>query len=170
MAGKELAKAGMDAGRKSVMKEVMNAGKQVMMDLKDEMLGVAIKQTAKTAVQEAVQQTMKQIFKPLFQLAARQALSVGVGNAGLSIAKGVNNLAIADIRADAAEAQKEADLAAAAAKALDATIQMLRKMIEQLQDQLGDMIESSMESVSAIFNAADESQETMKTLFQTQAA
>jgi hypothetical protein len=44
-------------------------------------------------------------------------------------------------------------------------IAMLRNMIEQLQQELAEMIESSMNAVQAVFNAADEASSSIKELF-----
>ena len=47
---------------------------------------------------------------------------------------------------------------------------MVHVAIEQLQDDLQKMLESSMETISAIFNAADETASSMKDLMHFQAA
>jgi DNA anti-recombination protein RmuC len=104
--------------------------------------------------------------KYALQMAATQALSKGVTQivgAGIS-------LEVAKLNEQAAEAMHEAEKAEAAAKALEAMITMLRKTIEELQAQLEEMLNASMETMSILFQAIDDSSETMKQLHQSQAA
>lgn len=198
MAAKELAKHGLEAGRKAVMQEVLKAGAQGIRELMGqatkevstevaknfakeamkvaarEATNTAVKEVAqeaaKIAVREAVKDVMKAAFRPLIELSMRQAILSGVLQGTNSIVQGAGQYAIADIKADAAEFKRKADEAEAQAKAIQATIEMLRKMIEQLQEDLEAMLESAMETVSAIFNAADESSNSLKELMHFQTA
>lgn len=198
MAAKELASRGLDAGRKAVMKEVMQAGGQAIKELMgqatkevtsqaaktfaDQAAKVALREgaslavkevaqeAAKAAVREAVKEVMRAVFKPLIQMTMRQAVASGLIQGTQKMTEGIGQSMVADIKMEAAEFKRKADEAEAQAKAIQATIELLRKTIEQLQEDLEVMLESAMETVSTIFNAADESANSMKELMHFQAA
>lgn len=129
-----------------------------------------IKEVAKDTIQNAVKETIKSALRGMMELAARQAITSAIIQGSTQITQGVAGVLVADIREDAAEARRKADEAEAQAKAIQAMIEMLRKTIEQLQEDLQNMLESSMETISAIFNAADETSDSMKELMHFQAA
>lgn len=198
LAAKELAKAGLEAGRKAVMQEVMKAGTQAMKELMgqasktvskeiakefaEQAAKVAAREGAQAAVKEvakeaariainvAVKDLMKEILKPMVQLSLQQAVLGVLTQAPAQIVTGAGELEVANLQEEAAKAQRKADEAEAQAKAIQAMITMLRKLIEQLQNDLQDMMESAMETVSAIFKAADDSSESMKELLHFQSA
>lgn len=133
----------------------------------------AMKEAISVAGKEAVKAIagyFKEALRPLMEMGVRQGLAAALLKGTGEITTGVGNLKVQDIREDAALHQKSAEEAEAQAKALEGLVKMLRQMIEQLQQQMEDMIDSCMDSVSAIFNALDESQQTMKGLFQAQTA
>jgi len=128
------------------------------------------KEAAKEAIQALVKETIKSALQPLFSMLANTALVKGIGGGATSILTGVGTLVVNDIQRQAAEEKKLADEAAAAAKAIEAMIATLRKLIEELQKDLEKMLDSCMQAVSAIFNAADESSNSMKELMHFQPA
>ncbi len=198
LAARELAKCGLESGSKAARMEMLKAGgqgirelmgqgtKKISTEVAQEFAKQAIKvaakegatagvkeaaeEAAKIAVRETVKDLMKAFFKPLVQLSMQQGMAAGVIQGTSQITQGVGGLEVADLRSEAADFKRAADEAEAQAKAISATIEMLRKMIEQLQADLEAMLESSMETVSSIFNAADESAYSMKDLMQFQSA
>lgn len=129
-----------------------------------------MKEIAKQVIKEAVKESIKSSMRLVMELTSRQAITSGIIQGSAQITQGVGQMLVADIRQDAAAEKRKADEAEAQAKAIQAMIEMLRKTIEQLQDDLQQMLESSMETISAIFNAADETASSMKDLMQFQAA
>lgn len=129
----------------------------------------AAKEAVDVAIRAAIREAVKQTYGPLFNSIARLTLATTVMQSSVKIADSVHALEIASMEEQIAAHQKKADDAEADAKAFQALITMLRAMIEQLQKDLEEMIESSMETVQAIFDAADDSQQSMKDLFHMQA-
>lgn len=197
LAAKQLTQAGLEAGTKAVTQTVMKAGTQAFKELMkmgaEEVTENSIKfamhaakaamkegatagvkeaaqQAAQLAVQGVVKDLMKQIFKPLVDMSMKQAIAGVLTQAPAQIVTGAGELKVADLQAEAADARRKADEAEAQAKAIQAMITMLRNLIEQLQSDLEEMMESSMETVSAIFKAADDSAESMKELMNFQSA
>lgn len=198
MAAGELIKHGLNSSPKAIMREVMGAGSDVMMELAsqgskslgkelakefaEQAVKVSLKQGAaegskeaaaeavKVAIREAVKDVMREQLKHIYNLAQRQGITSAIIGGSQQILQGTSTILVGDLRADAADAKRKADEAEAQAKAIEAMIQMLRKLIEQLEQDLQDMLESSMETISAIFNAADESSSSMKELMHFQSA
>lgn len=129
-----------------------------------------IKQVARDTIQNAVKETIKSALRGMMELAARQAVTSGIIQGSTQITQGVAGVLVADIREDAAEARRKADEAEAQARAIQAMIELLRKTIEQLQEDLANMLESCMETISAIFKAADDTSDSMKELMHFQPA
>jgi hypothetical protein len=122
-------------------------------------------QAVQQAITAAIKQAIKQAYGPLFDAIARMGLATAIGKGVGATVDAVGTLEVAKIEKLVAEHQRKADEAEASAKAFQAMIAMLRNMIEQLQQELAEMIESSMNAVQAVFNAADEASSSIKELF-----
>lgn len=164
MAGKELMKHGLEAGNKAIAKEVLNAGKQAIQEITRDFF----KQAAKEALTSVVKEAMKPMLQEMIELSLKQSVAAILLAAPSAITSGVGDVKVANLEDEVADARREADEAEAQAKAIEAMITMLRNMIEQLQSDLEDMMEAAMETVSAIFKAADDSASSMKELMHFQ--
>jgi hypothetical protein len=164
MAGKELMKHGLEAGNKAIAKEVLNAGKQAIQEITRDFF----KQAAKEALTSVVKEAMKPMLQEMIELSLKQSVAAILLAAPSAITSGVGDVKEANLEEEAAGARREADKAEAQAKSIEAMITMLRNMIEQLQSDLEDMMEAAMETVSAIFKAADDSASSMKELMHFQ--
>jgi hypothetical protein len=164
MAGKELMKHGLEAGNKAIAKEVLNAGKQAIQEITRDFF----KQAAKEALTSVVKEAMKPMLQEMIELSLKQSVAAILLAAPSAITSGVGDVKEAKLDEEAADARLEADKAEAQAKSIEAMITMLRNMIEQLQSDLEDMMEAAMETVSAIFKAADDSASSMKELMHFQ--
>ncbi|MBB5037711.1 type III secretion system translocon subunit SctE [Prosthecobacter dejongeii] len=172
---KELAKEGLEqAGKKSLSTMAWELAEETAKKAADKgashVLKDLAKETAMAAARATIKETLFASLEPVLRLAARQAITSAVIQGSMQITQGVGGVLVADIREDAAEARRKADEAEALAKAIQAMIELLRKTIEQLQEDLQVMMETSMETISAIFNAADETANSMKDLMHFQAA
>lgn len=156
-------------------------GKQMLENSMREMVKSTMKEMAKQGIEGMTEAVVKEALKATYkacvsafqatatwaiQMAATQGLIRGI----TKITEGSVNLKIQDLMQQAADAMKEAELAEAAAKALEAMITLLKKTIEDLQAQLEDMLNAAMETMSILFQAIDDSAQTMTQLHQTQAA
>jgi hypothetical protein len=108
------------------------------------------------------------MLQEMIELSLKQSVAAILLAAPSAITSGVGDVKEANLVEEAARARSEADKAEAQAKAIEAMITMLRNMIEQLQSDLEDMMEAAMETVSAIFKAADDSASSMKELMHFQ--
>jgi hypothetical protein len=111
---------------------------------------------------------MKPLLEEMVKLSLRQAAAAILLAAPSAITSGVGDVKVANLQLEAADARRKADEAEAQAKSIEAMITMLRNMIDQLQSDLETMLESAMETVSAIFKAADDSASSMKELMHFQ--
>ena len=171
----ELTKEGLEGAAKKLPSEIaLEVAKEAAEQAAKQGASGLIKEVAKDAALAAAGAIMKEALfnslRPLLDLAARQAITSAIIQGSTQITQGVAGVLVADIREDAAAARRKADEAEAQAKAIQAMIELLRKTIEQLQEDLQNMLESSMETISAIFNAADETASSMKDLMHFQAA
>jgi hypothetical protein len=120
------------------------------------------------AITSVVKETMKPILEEMIKLSLRQSAAAIFLAAPSAITSGAGDVKVAKLQTEAADAQRKADQAEAKAKAIEASITMLRNMIDQLQSDLETMLETAMETVSAIFKAADDSASSMKELMHFQ--
>lgn len=159
---------------KAAQKLATDVAKQSMYEAVQQALkpgaSALIKEVAKDTIQNAVKETIKSALRGMMELAARQSITSGIIQGATQITQGVAGVLVADIREDAAEARRKADEAEAQAKAIQAMIELLRKTIEQLQEDLQTMLDSCMDTISAIFKAADDTSESMKELMHFQSA
>lgn len=161
MAASRLAEAGVQVTTKNVIQVTSTAGKEAMKEL--------LKRGVNESADEVVKEVMKQAFKGIYDLGVRQGIAAGSMGYARTINNAVGGHIVANIKESAADEKLKADQAEAQAKSIEAMITMLRKMIEQLQNELEGMLDSCMQAVSAIYNAADETASSMKDLmhFQT---
>lgn len=156
--GKQMLETSMKEALKSTMKELTKQGLENMTE-------AVVKEALKAAYKACVG-----AFKATATWAIHMAATQGLVKGATKIAEGGIKLNIQDLMADAAAAMREAEMAEAANKALEAMITLLKKTIEDLQAQLEDMLNSAMETMSILFQAIDDSAQTMTQLHQTQAA
>ena len=142
------------------MDVALREGSRAVMDVANE--------AAKIAVHTAIKESIKATFGPIYKAMAQLSLATAIGKATTATTNAIGTMEVAKLEELAAQHQLEADKAEAAAKALNAMITMLRNMIEQLQKELEEMLDSAMQSVQAVYNAADEASSSMKDLFQFQ--
>lgn len=171
----ELTKEGAEASGKRLASEVAlefaeSAAKAAAKLGASPGVGNTAREAAEAAAQAVIKEVLFQNIRPMVDLASRQAITSSVIQGSMQITQGVAGVLVADIREDAAAARRKADEAEAQAKAIQAMIELLRKTIEQLQEDLQNMLETSMETISAIFNAADETASSMKDLMHFQTA
>lgn len=127
---------------------------------------VAAKQAVNEFIQATIKEAIQQSLKPLTQMISRMGLLTTISQAAMQGTSATGTLLVGNIEAEVQAHKLEADKAEAAAKAFQGLIVMLRNLIEQLQKELLEMIESSMESVQALFTAVDETLSSMKDLMQ----
>ncbi|HSJ04146.1 MAG: type III secretion system translocon subunit SctE [Verrucomicrobium sp.] len=170
----------------ATVKQMMNpVGKQLTTEVAKELAEAASKELMKSLAKEGIEgvskevaeevmksviMSLKKIIEPMATTALRMAVNAGIAGGAVKIAENSLNLEVLKLKAAAADALHEAELAEAAAKAMEAMITTLRKMIEDLQGQLEEMMNSAMESMNILFQCIDDSAQTMTQLHQAQAA
>ncbi len=149
------------------------AGKEIGRVAATKMLAAGAKEAATQGGKQTVQslnrfvyEAVKEAMKPLLKMAANLAATAVAGTAATQVAGGVIDGKIADQRQLASDALAEADLAAAAAKAIEAMIAKLRALIEQLQSELEKMVEDGQQTMSIIMGAIDDTAASMTRIIQ----
>jgi hypothetical protein len=154
-------------------------GKQLLENSMKEALKSTMKELAKEGIQTMSEQVVKEVLKATYKAcvqaykatavwAIQMAATQGMARGATQIAGGAISTKVQDMLADAAASMREAELAEAANKALEAMITLLKKTIEDLQGQLEEMLNSAMETMSILFQAIDDSAQTMTQLHQAQ--
>jgi len=160
-AAEQTAKVFLEQAAKVAARESINA-------TASEATKAGLNAVVKQAITSVVKETMKPLLEEMVKLSLRQAAAAILLAAPSAITSGVGDVKVANLELEAADARREADEAEAQAKSIEAMITMLRNMIDQLQSDLETMLESAMETVSAIFKAADDSASSMKELMHFQ--
>jgi hypothetical protein len=160
-AAEQTAKVFLEQAAKVAARESINA-------TASEATKAGLNAVVKQAITSVVKEAMKPMLQEMIELSLKQSVAAILLAAPSAITSGVGDVKEAKLDEEAADARLEADKAEAQAKSIEAMITMLRNMIEQLQSDLEDMMEAAMETVSAIFKAADDSASSMKELMHFQ--
>jgi len=157
-AGKEL---GEEATKEAIKAATKEGVKQALKEGSEEGLGAAAK-AAFTAYKAMTVETLKVI--------SNQAALVGVQQVALAGINAGGTFAQNDIL-EAAEVHKKAAAdAEAEAKALEATVKMLQRVIAQMQEELEAMIDAALQSLDVIFGIGDDAQTSQTKIMQSSGA
>jgi hypothetical protein len=157
----EAAFKGAKEGLKEVWKDSSEAVEESTVQLSEE--GT---QDAVTAAKEAFKDAAGQTIKDLKATLKTTEVLNTIGGAGPQVINFAGTMATNPLLSDAASLQQDAEMDAAKAKQLEAVVDRLKKQIQVLEKQLQQLMQSSMQSVSAVFNAATKSSDAVGQLIQ----
>lgn len=134
------------------------------------MVGSGMKEIGKKSMDMTVNRVAMYAFKDSIAQLTKHVGAAGivraVGQGTVGVVSGAGTLAVNDIKQDASELLEEADLAEAAAKAIEALIAKLQALIEQLQEELEHLIEQGQETMAIIFGAIEETADATDRVYQ----
>ena len=124
-------------------------------------------QASKEIVKETAKNVTSQAQKVTNQLAFRQAVVTGGGQAVNQGAMAVNKTEAGKIQASAADHERKADKAEAAQKEIKAALKMLQTLIDSLQEECEAILNNGANILQIFSESVDKSEQSMKNIMAT---